>query len=516
MKQLKSLRKILFSFLFILFLVFFFGSESFALNSGVCERGIQDYRAENFEEALVEFKKCYNQTHSSVSAFYLGLCYKQIGEYEKALKFFKESLKLTPKVKDAYPELIQMLYYLGRTKEALHYIEEAEKLKFFPARISFLKGLVLVKMGKYAQARKAFEKAKKINPSYAKACDFQIALCYVRERQLKEAQKILRTLSSLSPELPVSRLAREYLHQLEIMKKRYRAFHIRGFVGYNYDTNINGAPSENIQGVDSPEEGSAWISSFTFLYQPFPEKRFNWLASFSFADTSYFQEDSLNTQSLTLNFTPSYLKGRTTFNFPLRYTYLWRDKDPYSISYLLGCRALRNVFSSFLLQSGGYFTFYDLRWKIYAPEENRDAKKYQAFLGFLRPFNQGKGLISFKYQYTLSDAEGSNWDFYANEIYLTFLYPLTSKLTFTLGGSLKWQNYKNINTFTATGNSPPGFPSEPTKRKDTVTFVTTGFMYRFYRYFQLQTTWSYLKNHSNFPLYDYSKHNFNVQILLMY
>ena len=65
------------------------------------EQGIIEYRAENYEEAISIFQKIkQEQPNSSVASFYLGLTYKQTGDYKEGAKQFKDAVNLTPPVLD--------------------------------------------------------------------------------------------------------------------------------------------------------------------------------------------------------------------------------------------------------------------------------------------------------------------------------------------------------------------------------------------------------------------------------
>jgi len=49
------------------------------------EKGIEEYKAENYEEAIdILLAVRYEQPASSIAAFYLGLTYKQMREYKLA------------------------------------------------------------------------------------------------------------------------------------------------------------------------------------------------------------------------------------------------------------------------------------------------------------------------------------------------------------------------------------------------------------------------------------------------
>ena len=58
-------------------------------------------------------KACQEAPTSSVAAFFLGMAYKQVMDYEKALGQFQDAVTLTPKIKEALVELIDVALHLG-------------------------------------------------------------------------------------------------------------------------------------------------------------------------------------------------------------------------------------------------------------------------------------------------------------------------------------------------------------------------------------------------------------------
>lgn len=58
--------------------------------SELMDKGIKEFRAENFEESLVIFKKArQEEPDNSVAAYYLGLAFKHGGQMVDAIENFK-------------------------------------------------------------------------------------------------------------------------------------------------------------------------------------------------------------------------------------------------------------------------------------------------------------------------------------------------------------------------------------------------------------------------------------------
>lgn len=118
-----------------------------AASAAALEDAIAQYRAENYEEALEILQSIPESgPHGSVAAFYLGLTSKQTGELRKAAIFLERSLRLTPRVNDAYTELTDVLLALGDTEKAGRILDEAEGAGIRSGALMFLRGLVLARI----------------------------------------------------------------------------------------------------------------------------------------------------------------------------------------------------------------------------------------------------------------------------------------------------------------------------------------------------------------------------------
>lgn len=146
-------------FVFIIFPSYVFGESS------LLREGIEQHKQENYEEAIDLLKKARKEDpKSSSAAFFLGMAYKQVMDYQNASEHLRDAVTLTPRIKEALIELTEVLYLWGKLDEAKKWIETAEKEEIFPARIAFLKGLVLQKEGRNIEAIESFEKAKSLDP----------------------------------------------------------------------------------------------------------------------------------------------------------------------------------------------------------------------------------------------------------------------------------------------------------------------------------------------------------------
>ena len=117
---------------FVLVLLIFLLSSfipplAFGQLPSVLQEGITQYKNENYEEAIEILTKARQQDKtSSAAAFFLGLSYKQANEYQRALDNMRDAVSLTPPIKEAVIEMMDILNQLDQLDEAMKWVTVAE------------------------------------------------------------------------------------------------------------------------------------------------------------------------------------------------------------------------------------------------------------------------------------------------------------------------------------------------------------------------------------------------------
>jgi len=459
------------------------------------KKGIEEYGAENYEEALELLQKASEQQPgSSVVAFYLGLTYKQTGKYKEAAKRYRDALLFTPPVLDAYTELIEVLYNLNELKEAKEWIAKAEKNKIKPANIAFLKGLVLVKEGKNKDAINAFLKAKELAPSLSQSADFQIAMVHTKERRFAKARETLKALMNVDPTSELASFAKEYEKSIAKVLETYRTWRAAVGIAYQYDDNVLAKPSTAITGVDiTGESDKSMINTFRIDYAPLISGQWSFNGQLNFYANTYSRIHTYNVMAPSLSLIPGYNFQDGMITVPLSYSHIWlREREYMSVT------AAKPTLSVMLAPGhiGQFSMGYTKRELLQAPinsDEDRDGDIYSASAGYLYPFAGGKGMFNGRYEYSRDAADGVNWDNTGNRITLGLLVPLLDKLNLTASGDMLVQDYKNVHT--AFG----------LKRKDKIYTGGLGLTYEILKDFNMNLQYSHTRADSNIAVYDYKR-----------
>ena len=469
--------------------------------SQTLEQGVAQYREENFEEAVELLKKAREEDPgSSLAAFYLGLAYKQSGEYRPAVEQFRAALQLTPPVLDAYVELADVLYTVGKLKEAMATLQVADEKKVKPASVAFLKGLVFAAQGKDDEALDAFTKARELDKSLAQAVELQTVVILAKEHRLKKARESLKALVAIDPTSEIASLAREYDQSFSRIIAGHKTW--RGSVGLNYmyDDNAVSRPSTEISGVEiSGEEDHAFVGSFRLEYAPLLDGPWGFVAQYALLSTTYGSNDTHDTILQSFSLLPTYTFSRGSLTIPLSYNHILLQQDNYmgvvslrpTLSYLLGIGHITQM-------SIGYAHREMLQAPL-DPDEDRDSDIFSLGTGYLIPFANGKGMTSLSYEFSYDNAAGNNWVNQGHRFSLGLLVPLNDRLSFNLNCDVFLQGY--VNNHTLFGH---------VKRNDTIYTTSSGISWELVKDLNVNLQYSLTRADSNLAIYDYWRNTFTT------
>jgi len=456
------------------------------------KEGIEQYKEENYEEAadiLEKVRRLYPK--SSPAAFFLGMTYKQMMDYPKALTNFRDAVTLRPRIKQALIELIDVAVQLGKIEEAKQWIAVAERHEIYAPRMAFLTGQILVKEGKNMEAVEAFERAKSLDASLAQAADIQIALSYMKERKLKEAKERFLTAILQDPESDLATFARQYQDMVEQRIALERPLRITVGLSEQFNTNLLSNPSD-------PDFTSG--AADQQVYSTAPSLRVNyapsltgpWLFTAQYALSGNLHDEyatSRDTVSTSVNMTPGYNFGTYSLNLPISYSYsLLRDPSykEYSDSLSMGLMARKAFGGHHMIELFGGFNRKEYFQPPTREEEDKDATGYNAYISWIWIIKDI--FLNLKYEYIYEDADGKWWDNEGHKFSANAVLPLFDMVKLQLSGQSYYQDYRNNHLLL----------SDKDRRDDETHTASVGL------------TWEFMKNTSMILQYTKTRVNSNI------
>lgn len=508
---------------FVLFLSLFLGSANFCYSeeekinegtkiSAILEKGIGQYKHENYDEALVTLKKAKEEEpRSSLAAYYLGLTYKQLQNYKEAVPPLKDAVTYTPKIKGALIELIDCLYQLGRLDEAKQYIAEAEREGIRPAQTAFLKGLTLLKDGKDDEAINSFKNAKELDKSMTQACDYQIGLAYVKINKYGDAVRVFKELVLVDPNTSMANFANEYMDAVQRKEEAAKPFKISAGAFWQYDDNVVLLPSDssvasNIS--DKADSRQVYTGSAEYNYRPNDRLELKGQYFFYYAKQTDlgFYDTLSNTFVLqpSINFKNSLLTFPTAYNHTLvnDKAYLSNPSTAAVYNFMVGNS---NMGQAFLR-----YQFLDYLWETTLNDENRTGNNFGGGIGWYFFFAKNKGFLNLRYGLDKDWTRGTNWEYIGNRASVSLLVPgsiahkALDKFNITLSGDFYAQNFSKSHSFFHV------------YRRDNIYTLSALAAYKFYKDSEVQLQYTHVDDASNISIYKYNRNIYSVGVNLKF
>ena len=479
--------------------------NGFCQQSPLIKRGIEEYKDESYEEAIVTLAEARkNEPESSVAAFFLGMAYKQTMDYEKSLNNLLDSVTLTPRIKEALVEVVDVATQLGKPDIAKKWIEVAEKENIFPAKIAFLKGLIFKQEGKNREAAESFANAKSIDPKMSQAADIQIALSYVKDRRLNDARKSFEAAIVNDPQSDLAGFARQYLDAVKQRINREKPFRFTLGVFGQYDDNMVLKPNDQSFAAGITNESSGVLNTL-FRANFSPRLNGPWLFSAQYAlgssvhDKNRFTHDSL---SNSISITPGYNFGEYAVYLSTNYSHaMVRDPgyEGYSGSFSTGPLLRMAINGNQLLEIfSGYTNTRYFRDPL-APEEDRDSSGYRSYISWLWLFKKDY-FLNLRFQADRQDTDGRNWDNSNLGFSINYAMPVYEKIKLQLSSQFNDQKFDNRHTvFDVT-------------REDKVFAFSGGFSWDWENDVTVVTQYTRVRTDSNIGIYDYTRNMYTLGI----
>jgi tetratricopeptide (TPR) repeat protein len=126
------------------------------------------YNLQNYEEALDYFQRYSEQADEDEFGYlYQGTCLINLGRYQEAVSILKKALDTAPPDSQYLPEIYQELAFgyseLGKTENALHYLDQTQSLDCDHANMEIIKGHILLANKQSEEASEAFRVALKLS-----------------------------------------------------------------------------------------------------------------------------------------------------------------------------------------------------------------------------------------------------------------------------------------------------------------------------------------------------------------
>ena len=403
--------------------------------------------------------------------------------------------------------MIDVLYRTDKTQEAKKWIAGAERDNIYPAKTAFLKGMILVKEGKYPESIASFEESKRLDTSYVQSADFQIGLAYMLDRKYKQAGERFRAAVTQDPVSDLGSFARRYQDLVEERSWVERPIRLTLSLMGQYDTNMLQEPYA-LQGIPDAGEQQSLAMLNTARVDFVPVLPGNWLFNAGYAVSSNIHEKNVHTHDVLVNnfsVAPGYNFGRFAVNLSANYAHTLKRNpsyEPYAENFSVGplLRIMLTEEQDHILEIyGGYVkkNYFSLPLD---PNEDQRSTGMDSYASWMWLFKSG-AIFNLKYGFITENAQGDNWTNRGHRFTVNSIIPLPWRLKLQVGGEFFLQDYANE-------SSIPAFNKE-TRRDRTYTGMA-GLTWDLNKNLSLLLQYTGTRANSNIFVYDFDRSIYSV------
>jgi len=476
------------------------------------QQGIDLYQDEQYTESIPLLMKARaEQPSSSSAAFFLGMAYKQTGQYEEAITNLREAATLAPRIKEALVELVEVLYRRPspeNTEAAMKWVAVAEKERIFPAKVAFLKGLILQQQGKQEEAIAAFEQAKAIEPKLGQTVDLQVGMALLKEQKLEQAKVRLQTAIQQSPQTDLAGFARQYLDVVEKRIEIEKPLRVTLGLFEQFDTNVISNPADGQYSDPNITDTDSAVTATSLRLNYLPKLNGPWVMNAQYAFYANYHNEFATTQDLisnSLTLIPGYSFGTSSINLRLDYNNILvrnPSQKQYLDTFTVGPLYRHLIGKSHLVE---FFAGYGVNEYTYNspnnipqdPDEDRDSEGMRGSASWIWLFTEG-AFCNLRYDYDRAKADGANWDKDGHNFSLNLSYLVYDKVTLQVSGQMYLEDYNNNHSFAAA-------PFEHKKRDDEKYQGSVGLTWEFMKNASLIGQYTSTRQKSNIAVYDYDR-----------
>lgn len=154
------------------------------------------FYTEEYPKAFAQINLVLKQNVHNAEAYFLkALCYREMGELDKAISNFQTAVQKEPKYYDAFMQL-GLLYTKRKDPLALQYFDNAIRVDSMNTEAHYAKAMFFQGQGKFEKAKEIFKEALISMPDYAEA-HYNMGFMLLKQdsmaKALREFERVLST-----------------------------------------------------------------------------------------------------------------------------------------------------------------------------------------------------------------------------------------------------------------------------------------------------------------------------------
>lgn len=207
-------------------------------------RGLVEFHAGRFGQALTLFDQAVaSDPDDAYARYYRAVTRGRLHNLDGAISDLGVALASKPDFDQAALELGAALVETGAPREAVPWLQQAQRAPASDAQASLFLGLAQLRLGQLIAARQNFQRAAKDPEQFLPAQYYQGVVNY-REGRWSEAENQFGEVVRRSPDSDIKHEAELFLKKIHGSERS--THEIYGAMGFQYDSNVVLAPSNEI------------------------------------------------------------------------------------------------------------------------------------------------------------------------------------------------------------------------------------------------------------------------------
>lgn len=466
-------------------------------------RGLVEFHTNRYSEALSLFDRAVSADAGNIDAlYYRGVTHGRLNDFKAAVADLRAVLAAQPSYPQAPLDLGVALVQSGANADAVPWLEQAQRTPELNAQASLFLGIAQLRLRQTDAARRNFKTAEAADATLALPARYYAGVAAYQDRDWKPAEDAFAFVTAVSPSSEMGQEAAAFLTKLRQgeASSDQPAYHLYGDVGFQYDSNVVLAPSDDTAkqdlSISKQADGRAVITAGG-TYAPWRTEHAELSLGYEFFQSLHFQLTDFDLEDHRAQAQLAFQAGPLRFGMSGRYDfYLLKDS-----AFLQEATA-----QPWVQVSEGSFGRTEVDYRM----RRRDFLK-QPFISVRDAFNHAAGIRQFVY---LGAPERYLWAGYEfiredpiNRIGNQFAYDGNQ-----LGGGVGWNLPYAIRTDLSYSFQHDRYAPPSNGRRDEEHHVLFAAEKSLTEHLVLMFAYFGTFNHSNNPDFAYDRHMVSVSL----
>jgi tetratricopeptide (TPR) repeat protein len=296
-------------------------------------RGLVDFHAQRYSEALALFEQAVQADPSDPYAlYYRGITHGRLGDYSAAATDLRAALAKKPDLEQAPLELGAALVQTGNSREALPWLETAQRNPTTNGQASLFLGIAQLRLGDLDAARANFTRAAAADPTLDLSARYYAGVADYRAGRTDDAQAKFSAVATSSPDSPLGHEAAAFLERLQASGAP-PPYQLYAGVGFQYDSNVVLAPSnealKNQLGISRQSDGRFTLNAGGIYTTAVPNTPLYLSLGYDFFQSLHFELHQFNLQDHRGMVQLTGTQGPVQFGMLGRYDYYFLEEQSF-------------------------------------------------------------------------------------------------------------------------------------------------------------------------------------------